>query len=138
MLFSMYPLNHGLTKMSIHKAQSIGMTGFQQLCITATQAYFRAKMAQSVGTTGIEGIFLRYRGSGRRPSRGEGRSGGRGSALKRRSPTVITILKHTRKNVLLQQGAIGAVSRYYRGICSKCSKTKSLFYYTIYYGQTKL
>ena len=116
MLFSMYPLNHGLTKMSIHKAQSIGMTGFQQLCITATQAYFRDKMAQSLDTTGIEGIFLRYRGPGRpweagrpglyrgpgrRPSRGEGRPGGGGSALKRRSPTVITILKHPRKNVLL-------------------------------------
>ena len=93
----MYPLNHGLTKMSIPKAQSIGMTGFQQLCITATQAYFRDKMAQSLDTTGIEGIFLRYRGSGRRSGRGEGRPGGRGSALKRRSPTVITILKHPRK-----------------------------------------
>ena len=97
----MYPLNHGLTKMSIHKAQSIGMTGFQQLCITATQAYFRGKMAKSLDTTGVEDFSGLYRGSGRRPSRGEGRSGGGGSALKRRSPTVITILKHPRKNVLL-------------------------------------
>ena len=54
-------------------------------------------MAQSVGTTGVEGIFLRYRGSGRRSDRVEGRPGGGGSALKRRSPTVITILKHPRK-----------------------------------------
>ena len=96
----MYPLNHGLTELSIQEAQSIGMTGFQQLCITATQAYFRDKMAQSLDTTGIEGIFLRYRGSGRRSGRGEGRPGGGGSALKRRSPTVITILKHPRKVVL--------------------------------------
>ena len=60
----MYPLHHRLTKMSIPKAQSIGMTGFQRLCITATQAYFRGKMAQSLDTTGIEGIFLGYRGPG--------------------------------------------------------------------------
>ena len=59
------------------------------------------KRAQSLDTTGIEGIFLRYRGSGRRSGRGEGRSGGGGSALKRRSPTVITILKHPRKIDLL-------------------------------------
>ena len=78
---SMYPLKHGLTKMSIPKAQSVGMTAFQRCGITATQAYFRGKMAQSLDTTGIEGIFLRYRGPGRRSGRGEGRSGGGGTAL---------------------------------------------------------
>ena len=56
-------------------------------------------MAQSIGTTGVEGFSGQYRGSGRRSDRGEGRSGGGGSALKRRSPTVITILKHPRKKL---------------------------------------
>ena len=83
--------------MSIPKAQIVGMTGFQRLGITASFNYFRDKTAQSVGTTGIEGFSGLYRGSGRRSSRGEGRSGGGGTALKRRSPTVITILKHPRK-----------------------------------------
>ena len=83
--------------MSIPKAQSVGMTAFQRLGIMASFNYFRYKRAQSVGTTGVEGILLLYRGSGRQASRGEGRSGGGGSALKRRSPTVITILKHPRK-----------------------------------------
>lgn len=130
----MYPLKHGLTKMSIPKAQSVGMTGFQQLCITATQAYFRGKMAQSVGTTGIEGIFLRYRGSGRRSDRGEGRSGGGGSALKRRSPTVITILKHPRKWYYCNREQLER----FHGITGSGSRIKNRFYYTIYYGQTKL
>ena len=87
--------------MSIPKAQSVGMTAFQRLWITASPAYFRDKMAQSVGTTGVEGFSLGYRGPGRRYGGGEGRPGGGGSALKRRSPTVITILKHPRKVALL-------------------------------------
>ena len=61
----MYPLHHGLAEMSIPKAQSVGMTGFQRGGITASFNYFRAKRAQSIGTTGVEGFSLRYRGSGR-------------------------------------------------------------------------
>lgn len=87
--------------MSIPMAQSIDMTGFQRGGITASFNYFRDKTAQSLDTTGVEGILLRYRASGRRQGRGEGRSGGGGAALKRRSPTVITILKHPRKKALL-------------------------------------
>ena len=84
--------------MSIPMAQSIGMTGFQRCGIMGTwRGDLGDKMAQSVGTTGIEGFSGLYRGSGRRSSGGEGRPGGGGSALKRRSPTVITILKHPRK-----------------------------------------
>ena len=52
--------------MSIPKAQSIGMTGFQLGGITATQGFFKAQKAQSVGTTGVEGFSGLYRGSGRR------------------------------------------------------------------------
>ena len=62
----MYPLNHILTKMTIPKAQSTGMTGFQRGGITASFNYFRDKTAQSVGTTGTQGFSLGYRGSGRR------------------------------------------------------------------------
>ena len=97
----MYPLHHRLTKMSIPKAQSVGMTALQRLWIAAPQGFFKAQTAQSIGTTGVGGFSMLYRRTGRRYGRGEGRSGGGGVALKRRSPTVITILKHPRKVALL-------------------------------------
>lgn len=81
------------------------MTGFQRCGIMGTWGDLEGdlgdKMAQSPGTTGIEGFSGLYRGPGRRYGRGEGHPGGGGSALNKRSPTVITILKHTRKITLL-------------------------------------
>ena len=130
----MDPLHHRLTKMSIPKAQSVGMTAFQRGGITASFNYFRDKTAQSVGTTGTQGFSLQYRAPGRQYSRGEGRPGGGGSALKRRSPTVITILKHTRKLYYCNREQLER----FGGITGYGSRIKNRFYYIIYYGQTQL
>ena len=66
MSLSTLSLNHGLTELSIPEAQSVGMTAFQRLWDAASNDYFRDKMAQSVGTTGVEGFSGGYRASGRR------------------------------------------------------------------------
>ena len=64
--------------MSIPEAQSVGMTGFQLLCDTASFNYFRDKMAQSIGTTGVEGFSGGYRGPGRQEEGGRGARGAGG------------------------------------------------------------
>ena len=64
---------------------------------------------------------------------GEGRSGGGGSALKRRSPTVITILKHPRKLDYCDREQLEGL----RGITGSGGKIKNRFYYLIYYHQTQ-
>ena len=55
--------------MSIPMAQSIGMTGFQRCGIMGTWGDLEGdlgdKMAQSVGTTGVDGFSGLYRGPGR-------------------------------------------------------------------------